>query len=219
MIHTARAEIVMGTRLLLPLIAVVLTVAAVPSARAEDEAAGRRHWDKGQELYKLGRYLEAAREFETGYQVAPRSNFLMNIGHSYRRAQELRKAKTAYESFLRIDPTSPHRAMVEDLIRTIDDALSAQIDPGPPASPPAPQPLPATGVPPAAPAPADVLPPPNAIQVGEPGPPPESQSTSIWRSPWLWAAVGTVLVAGVVGTVYGLTRGSACGADRCLVER
>ena len=65
-----------------------------------------RHWDRGQELYKQGRFLEAAREFEAGYQVAPRSLFLLNIGHSYRRAQELRKAKAAYETLLKIDPTS-----------------------------------------------------------------------------------------------------------------
>jgi tetratricopeptide (TPR) repeat protein len=215
--------------LLLGLLAAVQLALLPRPVLAEDEAAGRRHWDRGQELYKLGRYLEAAREFEAGYQVAPRSNFLLNVGHSYRRAQELRRAKTAYETFLKIDPSSAHRPMVEDLIRTIDDALSAQSEPpvtppprsGTPATaptPPAPPPL-ITGPPPPAPLPTtpavDLTPVPNVIQL-DPGP--AESSSSIFRSPWFWGAVGAVLVAGVAGTVYGLSRGSSCSADRCFSE-
>ena len=188
-------------------------LALVPRpALAEDEAAGRRHWDRGQELYKQGRFLEAAREFEAGYQVAPRSNFLLNVGHSYRRAQELRKAKTAYETFLKIDPTSAHRPMVEDLIRTIDDALSAQSEP--PVMSPRPAPPPTTPAPPppgrrrpppprpARPPPrrSTRAPPPSAHPDRQPGPRRRSRSRrSIFRSPWFWGAVGAVLVAGVAG--------------------
>lgn len=216
--------------LLLGLLAAVQLALLPRPVLAEDEAAGRRHWDRGQELYKLGRYLEAAREFEAGYQVAPRSNFLLNVGHSYRRAQELRRAKTAYETFLKIDPTSAHRPMVEDLIRTIDDALSAQAEPAvtPPARPATPATAPSSSAPPplaggAPPAPAplpstpavDLTPVPNVTQI-DPGPAPES--SSIFRSPWFWGAVGAVLVAGVAGTVYGLSRGSSCSADRCFSE-
>jgi tetratricopeptide (TPR) repeat protein len=213
--------------LLLGLLAAVHLALMPRLAVAEDEAAGRRHWDRGQELYKLGRFLEAAREFEAGYQVAPRSNFLLNVGHSYRRAQELRRAKTAYEMFLKIDPTSAHRPMVEDLIRTIDDALSAQADA--PVTPPprstattAPPPLASGAPPPPAPTPTtppvDLTPVPNVTQT-DPGPLPASDSSSsIFRSPWFWGAVGAVLVAGVAGTVYGLSRGSSCSADRCFSE-
>jgi hypothetical protein len=215
--------------LLLGLLAAVQLALLPHPVLAEDETAGRRHWDRGQELYKLGRYLEAAREFEAGYQVAPRSNFLLNVGHSYRRAQELRRAKTAYETFLKIDPSSAHRPMVEDLIRTIDDALSAQAEP-PVASPrpatatppPAPPPL-ATGAPPApTPIPTtpavDLTPVPNISQTDFGTAPDADSSSSIFRSPWFWGAVGAVLVAGVAGTVYGLSRGSSCSADRCFSE-
>jgi hypothetical protein len=226
--RTHHSTAVLGTLpLLLGLLAAVHLALVPRLAVAEDEAAGRRHWDRGQELYKLGRFLEAAREFEAGYQVAPRSNFLLNVGHSYRRAQELRRAKTAYELFLKIDPASAHRPMVEDLIRTIDDALSAQAD-GPVTPPPksaaatGPPPL-ATGAPPLpAPTPTtppvDLTPAPNVTQT-DPGPVPASDSSSsIFRSPWFWGAVGAVLVAGVAGTVYGLSRGSSCSADRCFSE-
>jgi tetratricopeptide (TPR) repeat protein len=216
--------------LLLGLLAAVQLALVPRPVMAEDEAAGRRHWDRGQELYKLGRYLEAAREFEAGYQVAPRSNFLLNVGHSYRRAQELRRAKTAYETFLKIDPASAHRPMVEDLIRTIDDALSAQSEPPvtSPARPatapttPAPPPLATGAPPPPAPVPStpaiDLTPVPNVTQTDF-GPTPDADSSSsIFGSPWFWGAVGAVLVAGVAGTVYGLSRGSSCSADRCFSE-
>jgi tetratricopeptide (TPR) repeat protein len=229
--HARRPRIAPRTLpLLLGLLAAVQLALVPRPVMAEDEAAGRRHWDRGQELYKLGRYLEAAREFEAGYQVAPRSNFLLNVGHSYRRAQELRRAKTAYETFLKIDPASAHRPMVEDLIRTIDDAISAQSEP-PVTSPPrpatapttpAPPPLATGAPPPPAPVPStpaiDLTPVPNVTQTDF-GPTPDADSSSsLFRSPWFWGAVGAVLVAGVAGTVYGLSRGSSCSADRCFSE-
>src|SRR4051812_11899197 len=93
-------------------------------ARA-DEAEGRRHWKAGQDLYAQKRFLEAAREFEAGYAVAPRPLFLLNIGHAYRRANELVKAKSAYEALLRLQPDLPQRTEVEGYIRSINDALQA----------------------------------------------------------------------------------------------
>jgi hypothetical protein len=120
--------------------------------------------------------------------------------------------------------------MVEDLIRTIDDALSAQSEPPvtSPARPatapttPAPPPLATGAPPPPAPVPStpaiDLTPVPNVTQTDF-GPTPDvDSSSSIFGSPWFWGAVGAVLVAGVAGTVYGLSRGSSCSADRCFSE-
>ncbi len=195
---------------------------ATPSA--EDQAAGKRHYRRGDELFKQGRYLEAAREFEAGFAVAPRPLFLLNIGHSYRKAQELRRARVAYEEFLKADPSSTYRPDVEDLMRTIDDALAASampagpppagsnpVSPGPglpPAAPPA-------GVPPAS-GPTIDLAPPVMLEASETTA--TTESSSIFRSPWFWGAVGVVVAAGVGGTVYGLSRPAPCNATRCLRE-
>lgn len=187
-----------------------------PAPSSEDEAAGRRHYKRGDELFKLGRFLDAAREFEAGFQAAPRPLFLLNIGHSYRKAQELRKARTAYEEYLKMEPTSSFRPDVEDLIRNIDDALGASALPALPV-PPAPSSTTTSSPLPAAAPPAAIdLAPPVVIEV-EKAPPP-SESRSIFRSPWFWGAVGVVVVAGVAGTVYGLNRTPACTATRCLRE-
>jgi tetratricopeptide (TPR) repeat protein len=84
------------------------------AGRAEaDESEGRRHFKAGQDLYQQKRFLEAAREFEAGYAVAPRPLFLLNIGHAYRRANELIKAKNAYEALLKLQPDLPQRTEVE----------------------------------------------------------------------------------------------------------
>jgi hypothetical protein len=214
------------------------TGALVTTPSAEDEAAGKRHYKRGDELFKQGKYLDAAHEFEAGFAVAPRPLFLLNIGHSYRKAQELRRARAAYEDFLKADPTTSFRADVEDLMKTIDDALGASAPSAPPpVVTPAPAPLSSpsgsTGSPTGSPAPAVTLPPaaspvipvrtgtidlapPVLLEVDRPAP--ATQSDSIFRSPWFWGAIGVVVAAGVGGTIYGLNRTPACNATRCLRE-
>ena len=188
-----------------------LAVTPTRIARAEDVVAAKRHFERGEDLYLEGRFLEAAKEFELGYQKAPRPKFLYNIGTSYRRAQELEKAKEAYETLLRIDPGTEYRAEVEEIIRTIDDALEAKAlaaapAPAPPTPPPAP---------PQKPILIDIPPPVTDVELPA-GP---SEPRSLWSSPWFWGVVGVVVAAGVAGTVYGFTRGSGCGATECFVER
>jgi tetratricopeptide (TPR) repeat protein len=211
-----------------------------PTPSAEDEAAGKRHFKRGDELFKQGRFLEAAHEFEAGFAVAPRPLFLLNIGHSYRKAQDLRRARQAYEDFLKADPTTSFRADVEDLIKTIDDAIGASSMPSPAAPTPAPTPGnslnpppapitssppagPITGLPPAAPVPMTGprtgtidLAPPVILEAEKAAP--ASSSDSIFKSPWFWGAVGVVVAAGIAGTVYGVSRPPACNATRCLRE-
>ncbi|HEY0705971.1 MAG TPA: tetratricopeptide repeat protein [Polyangia bacterium] len=210
-----------------PRVASVLVLAQAPAATpsgpafsAENEALGRRHHKRGDELFKSGRFLEAAKEFEAGFAAAPRPLFLLNIGHSYRKGQDLRRARQAYEEYLKADPSTPFRADVEDLIKGIDDALSASSIPGapPPAPPsnvtPPPSTLPST----AAPTPID-LPRPVLVEVDRaPAPADEGGKRPLLKNPWFWGAVGAVVAAGVAGTVYGVTRPPGCDATRCLRE-
>jgi tetratricopeptide (TPR) repeat protein len=182
---------------------------AAGAARADDEAEGRGRFKRGQELYNDGRFLEAAAEFEAGFAAAPRPLFLLNIGHSYRRAGELRKAKRAYELLLRVDPTTQYRAEVESLVTTIDDALqSAEPLPGSTSASGPSQRFDGTS---AATPPAPPL-------VTATGPASETESRPLTRNPWFWGVVGGVLVAGVVGAVIGLNRSAGCNYSRCLTE-
>ncbi len=196
------------------LVAAWLSAAAVPAPAQtlpsrDSEAAARQHFERGSKLYEQGRFLEAAREFEAGYEADARPLFLLNIGHSYRRAQDLRRAKAAYEKLLRTDPTTPQRPMVEDLIRTIDDALTVQELPLQPSRPPQPAPPPLPQ--PVSSAAPDL--------VSAPVPEPAPASSNWLRNPWVWGVMAGVVTAGIAGTVFALTRGPSCPADGCWMEK
>src|SRR4051794_32861422 len=107
-----------------PAILALLTVTLLaprPARAADDaEAEARRHYNDGRRLYDDQRYREAAKEFEAGYAILAKPGFLINIGHSYRRAGELRKAKHYYELSLEKDKASPQRDEVLTHIKTID---------------------------------------------------------------------------------------------------
>lgn len=208
-------------------------------ARA-DEAEARRHWRRGEELYKKERYLDAAHEFEAGYEAAHRPLFKLNIGHAYRRANELKKAKDAYEDLLRMQPNFDHRDEVEGYIRSIDDALQAKDDserrpantvPPPPAPttaaptlvdpaatvapPPPPAPLPRAPDPTPAPSPA------ATATLAESAPPASdtSESSSIFGKPWFWVIVGAAVAGGVAAAVIVTRPTSSCHAALCISEQ
>lgn len=211
-------------------LAVGATLASSSVAWA-DEAEGRRRWSRGRELYEKGRYVEAAREFEAGYAAAPRPLFLLNIGHAYRRAQELVKAKSAYQQLLRLQPDYPQRAEVEGYIKSIDDVLqaaeagteaSAARPPSAsarPAPPPAPAPSltlvdPSSAPPPPKPMPSTFAEEPlgNPALVGRPAPADEPPAGSVLRKPWFWVVVGAVVAGGIATAVIVARPGSPCPA-------
>lgn len=129
----------------------IFTVLAVPlilgalagharAAAADDEAESeaRRRFRRGTKLFDDGKFREAAHEFESGYAVMPRTGFLMNIAHSYRRAGDLKKAKRYYELFLQRETESPlQRAEATEYIKLVDEQLAEQSSDEPPAITPA----------------------------------------------------------------------------------
>jgi tetratricopeptide (TPR) repeat protein len=206
--------------LLVSLLALIVAPAMAPTQAhaAEDEAQGRRWFKRGQDLFVEGRYLEAAQAFETGYAAAPRTAFLLNIAHSYRRAGDLEKAKTYYQKLLELEPNNPQRADVEANIKSIDDALMLNSLPPPP--PPAPTVA-------QIPAPEPTLRK-SAIEEGKPtrqvtvSPPRASEkkdTDSVLGKAWFWALVVGIAAGAGVAT-YALTRGGGgCQEDLCLSEK
>jgi tetratricopeptide (TPR) repeat protein len=205
-------------------VAVLGAVLAGAGAAHADEAEGKRHWKAGQDLYQQKRFLEAAREFEAGYAVAPRPLFLMNIGHAYRRANELAKAKSAYEALLRLQPDLPQRKEVEQYIKTIDDALQANETTLPePAPRPAPAPVPERTVevspvrslpPPAVSVPEETMLPPY-VEARDTAPEPE---VSVFRKPWFWVVTGAIIAGGVAVAVIASRPSQSCPGTLCIRE-
>src|SRR5438477_2623625 len=99
--------------------ALVLAQVAVWSAiaHAQQDAAFARaktHFEAGRALYNLGNYYDAVREFAAGYELAPKPQFLINLGQCYRRLENFEKAREMYQKYLTDVPgESPERAQVE----------------------------------------------------------------------------------------------------------
>src|SRR6476646_6636314 len=93
------------------MLAVMLMTATV--ARADGAGDAKTHWEEGTKLYDLGRYKEAAHEYEEAFRLKPDPAFLFNIGQAYRQAGDDEAALRAYRGFLRRFPDYEKRSEVE----------------------------------------------------------------------------------------------------------
>ena len=166
----------MRLRIALPTLVVIALAGA--AARADDARLARQHFEDGSRLYDLGKFRDAAREYEEAYKYKPDPALLFNIGQAYRAAGDAAEAVTAYKSYLRRLPEAPNRreveAHIEKLQRLVDEQHRAQPSPTPqPTTAPEPQP-----------------------QLVTTAAPPEKQP--VYKKWWLWTAVGGALVVGGV---------------------
>ncbi|MES1164635.1 MAG: hypothetical protein ABUR63_02665 [Verrucomicrobiota bacterium] len=172
-------------------------VAVVPlrSAVAEKQDA-RKHYDRATSAFGLGRYAEAAVEYESAFRLRPDPALLYNCAQSYRLSGNKARALELYRNYLRLYGGAPNaedaRKHVTDLELEIAATRAVGGHPAVPAAtapPPPPPPLPPTPPPPptlaAAPAPAPVpdTPPPAAAQPPVSSPPAVAYAPSPAPSP------------------------------------
>ncbi|MCS6798721.1 MAG: tetratricopeptide repeat protein [Myxococcota bacterium] len=128
-------------------------VAAGQSAQSTDDEA-RMHFRLGRAYHDSGRFLEAAREFETAYRLSQRPQLLYNIFVAYRDAGETARAADALARYIELVPDAEDiatlRARLEVMRRQLASSGSAsgqpppssstgQGEPGAGATPPSPQ--------------------------------------------------------------------------------
>jgi hypothetical protein len=149
-------------------LAALLTGMVVPARAAADASTeeARKHFLKGQQLFDVGRWDEAAEEFEQAYAARNDPTFIYNMAQAYRRKGDAKRALELYKNFLIKDPKTPKRAEVEERIAALQrqveeaDRASKSVAPTPayvppPSAEPAPMPAPAPApVPAPAPTPA-----------------------------------------------------------------
>ena len=135
----------------LGLVVAVLACAVTAQAQPEDTIArARTHFEAGRALYQLGNYNEALREFAAGYQLAPRPQFLLNLGQCYRKLDDLQQAREMYQRYLHDAPASdPERPQAQQILAEIDRQIADREAAAAAAAAPAP-PTPATSAPAAA---------------------------------------------------------------------
>lgn len=96
------------------------------SQTEDDKAESRAHFERAEGHFRAGRYPEALGDYERGYQRAPLPGFLINIAHCHRMMGDLRKARANYRKFLIVQPASPRRTEVEEIIAKLDKAIAEE---------------------------------------------------------------------------------------------
>jgi hypothetical protein len=172
---------------------VFLLVAMGTSGRAQppsQEDLARSHYRAGEEEYARGRWREALHEFELGYALSPRPEFLINFAQVYRKLGEHERAIAECERFL---ATAPEDALALQARRLLEqlreekarkDAEKARAQSPPPA-----------------PSPPTLVTPPPVVVTAPPPPPPKRRR---WVAPVVVVSVTLVVAAVVVGVVVGI---------------
>ena len=152
-------------------------------AVADELSEARTHYDRGTTLFDLGKYIDAAHEYEATFSLKSDPALLFNIGQAYRLGGDNASAIRAYRSFLRRLPDAQNREEVERLVEGLRNA-PARTQSG--AVPISKKPdLPAT---------AHV-----AVQSAPLSRPP------VYKRWWPWTIVGVVVVGTAVGLTLALT--------------
>ena len=142
----------------------VLLCAATAHAQdkpVDPKVAAKEHYAKGTSFYDLGRYDEAAKEFEAAYQLKNDPAFLYNLAQSYRQAGNHERAVHFYKTYLRYVPNAKNRADIEDKIKAEEKLVGSG---GPGTTPP-----PVTTTPPPGNPPPPGYAPPATATASDPG--------------------------------------------------
>lgn len=109
-------------------LALAVALPARPAAADDPETrAARRHFDKADKLFALGRFDEALEQYQKAFDAKPIPDFLFNIGQCYRNLGDYESAIFSFRKFLTLDPETPRRADVELLIDDLE-AKKAQAE-------------------------------------------------------------------------------------------
>jgi tetratricopeptide (TPR) repeat protein len=175
------------SRLAILVVAADATVGLVMPAGAVaapvDEARALN--DKATAAFALGRFPEAAAEFEKAFELKPDPALLYNAAQAHRLAGNKERALALYQSYLRVYGQGDNRAEAEARVRELKEANTRS--------------APVTGAPaPVAPPPPASPPPATVSLVAQPAPPDDRAATS---RPLFWVAIGGAIVAATVVTL------------------
>ena len=150
--------------------------------------------------FNLGRFDEAAADYQAAYEAEPLPAFLFNIGQCYRNVGNYERAQFYFRRYVELNPRSPNRADAERLIGEMQ-RLAVERRPAEPASASARPALSASmagaG---AADHPAPAFAPAVTRTSDDPAPP-----RPYYRRPWFWVG-GAAVVAGAIAAGLLVTR-------------
>jgi tetratricopeptide (TPR) repeat protein len=185
-------------RTVLSLIVILGVLAVAPGAARGDDLpmapAAHEHLQKGLEAYKAKDYDTAVAEFEAGYAIEPRKEFLFAWAQAERLRGRCEQAIDLYGKFIAAGATPAQEKAARANIDRCKELLAVRPPPAEEKS----APEPATSVPP----------PPPPRDEGQGG-------ATWWRDPWGAGLVGV----GVVGIGMGLGYHFAAGTSQDAADR
>lgn len=117
-------------QILCALVASSLALAAVPSVAVAQDAFGEKVQQlskEGTDLYRAGRYEDAARKFEAAYELEPVANLLFNAAKCYEKLEEWDQAIALYKQFTldsKVDPKAKDVALKQ--IETLKEVAAIE---------------------------------------------------------------------------------------------
>lgn len=207
--------------LLRRLVPLTLWCALAGSARADDEA--KTHYERGTRLYMLGKYADAASEYEQAFEIKPVPELLYDAAQAHRLSGDKHRALLLYTNFLRASHGKvANRDEVERHIRNLQAAIDSEAkSQGPPLTPapvsglgtretPPPRETPVVEAPPPTESPARETPPDRPKLIPTEGEARAGKEKRAGVKPWVWAVVGVgvavvAALAVTLGVLYGAT--------------
>jgi tetratricopeptide (TPR) repeat protein len=113
----------MITRLFLLLMVCLAVAVPARTASADDPAtrSARRHFERGEKLFALGKFDDALEEYQTAFDAKPLPGFLYNIGQCFRNLGDLDQAIFSFKKYLRLEPEAENKEAVERLISDLEE--------------------------------------------------------------------------------------------------
>jgi tetratricopeptide (TPR) repeat protein len=88
-------------------------------ALAQDYEAAGKHFNAAQEAFGKKHYKTAAGEFQAAYDITKDGILLYNIGESWEKAGDGKKAVSFYEQYLKVQPAAQDKAEVQKRVAAI----------------------------------------------------------------------------------------------------
>lgn len=115
---------------------ILALLVAAPAAHAQgrdaDLEAGRRHYQRGAELFRQAQYAKALAEFETARAVQPRPEMSYDIARCHDLLEQWALAAEWYHRYLAEAPGAADAAAVAERVRLLDQRARAADRPGAP---------------------------------------------------------------------------------------
>jgi hypothetical protein len=100
-----------------------LTLMVGLPASAGGTAEAKKHFLRGEALYKQGQYEGAIQEFQAAYATRPHPVVLYNLGQCYEKLGDAANALKSYQDYLRQMPDAPDHTRVETVIANLTKRL------------------------------------------------------------------------------------------------